>query len=107
MDRRIKEKRFKLQTRKPSIKITVSADLPDSDNLSPDTPTLSDLSNLSSVRKIVSFGGEGSVHRVTMDDSSVIDFPACIDFGIKDFLCCKDEVCLTLIMIFFLLHILK
>lgn len=36
--------------------------------------------------------GDDKRTRITLDDYTVLEFPNCIDFGIKDFLCCKDEV---------------
>ncbi len=36
--------------------------------------------------------GDDKRTRITLDDFTVLEFPNCIDFGIKDFLCCKDEV---------------
>lgn len=83
------------RVRKPSIKITVSADLP------PDTYTSSPTPSPQTViKRIMTYarGGEDDETRtrtrITVDDS-VVDFPNCIDFGIKDFLCCKDEVTLV------------
>lgn len=70
--------------KKPSIKITVSADVP---------------SDLFSTKGI-----EGSPHvikrillddskytRITVDNETVVDFPNCVDFGIRDFLCAYYE----------------
>lgn len=36
--------------------------------------------------------GDDKRTRIALDDFTVLEFPNCIDFGIKDFLCCKDEV---------------
>lgn len=38
--------------------------------------------------------GDDKRTRITLDDFTVLEFPNCIDFGIKDFLCCKDDVSL-------------
>ncbi|CAL8119023.1 unnamed protein product [Orchesella dallaii] len=40
--------------------------------------------------------GDDKRTRIALDDFTVLEFPNCVDFGIKDFLCCKDEIELDL-----------
>ncbi|OXA46328.1 uncharacterized protein LOC110856327 [Folsomia candida] len=98
-------KQFRRGFRKPSIKITVSADTPPElyNNSSPArTPSPQTV-----IKRVLTFGpgpdgiqyddenNDEAFTRITVDDS-VVDFPNCVDFGIKDFLCYKDEIDLEL-----------
>jgi len=113
MDCILKARRLRNGRRKTSVKITVSADIPSDNGSYYHSCKSSSESSVQHevIKKIVieedtSSDGtnneDGSNNesratkkskktRVTVDDS-IVDYPTCIDFGIQDFLCCKDEV---------------